>query len=336
MKEDPVAVLRRARQEAIDISDKASGRALYRLLKDAEDDLAYRITRHKALRPQGDGSFTRTQMEVTLRQIREVMKGVVRQMGPLIEGASEDAAGQASDGVAEYLNAAEAQFTGINTGLALDEAAMTDAARAGTKASVARRLMVEHPDGKGGGILQRYGFEVVRKFERELSLGVVTRKPFEEIKAALVDKSPFLQGAPRSWAERLTRTELMGSYNRGAHASMQKAQEEVGDMVRILVATFDERTGADSWNVHGQVRRLNEPFEYVRYDGEHEFFMTPPNRPLDREVVVAHRAAWPIPASFKPKDTSAVQARYAKEKRKFHGRPHVMSTVKLHPQPARA
>jgi hypothetical protein len=327
-KEDPLDVLRRARIDAIEISDKASGRALYRLLKDAEDDLAYRITRHKRLRPLGDGTYTREQMEVTIRQIRDVMASLVRRMGPMIAGASVDAAGSAAEGVVEYLGAAEAKYSGIVSGLAFDEAAMSDAAIAGTRASVLRRLMVEHPDGRGGGILQRYGFEVTRRFERELSVAVVSKKPFDEVREALVEQSPFLQGAPRSWAERLTRTELHGAYNRGAHEAMKRAEEDVGPMLRILVATFDGRTGPDSVNVHGEVRRMGEPFEYVAYDGEREHFMIPPNRPNDREVVVAHLARWPIPAGFRPKSDGEVETAYRRAGQKYRGRPRVMSTVR--------
>ena len=328
MSGSPADILSRARQEALEISDASSARALYKLLRDAEDDLAYRIAKHKQLRPLGDGTFTRAQMEVTLKQIREVTQTLVKRINPLVQDAANDASEASADGVHAYLNAAEKHFTGINQGLALDETAMTDAAMAGQKASVARRLMVEHPDGKGGGILQRYGFEVVRQFERQLAIGVATRKPFDEIREALVDKSPFLQGAPRSWAERLTRTEVFGAYSRGAHAAMQRAQEDIGDMVRILVATFDARTGADSYAVHGEVRGMNEPFEYVDYDGEHTTFMTPPNRPNDREVVVAHRKAWPIPDAFKPKSDGEVERKYKEQGRPYHGRPRVMSTVK--------
>lgn len=328
MADDPVAVLRRARQDAINITDKVSGRALYKILKSAEDDLAHRLENHRKMKPMGDGSFTRTQMEVTLRQIREVMRTVIDKLGIVIPDAAVGAAEEASDGVADYLRASEKAFTGINQPLALDEATMSDAAVAGTKASVVRRLMVEHPDGKGGGILQRYGYAVAEKFEKQLRTAVVTRKPFAEVRDAFVEESPFLQQAPQHWAERLTQTELFHAYNKGAHESMKVANAELGDMVRIVVATFDDRTGADSWNVHGEVRGLNEPFEYVDYDGEHTLFLVPPNRPRDREVVVAHRLSWPIPPAFRPKSTGEVEARYKKMKSKYHGRPHIMSTIR--------
>lgn len=328
MSADPLAVLRRSRAEAMQLSELTSARAVYRILSDAEAGLSRRIEAHRELRPMAEGSFTRNQMEVGLRQIREVLRDVVQKLGEEIPGQAQTAAGEAGADVARYLDAAERGFTGINQPLALDEAAMSDAALAGSKASVVRRLMVEHPDGRGGGILQRYGFSVAEQFEKTLQRAVMTRKPFDEVRAELVDKSPFLQKSPQFWAERLARTEMMAAYNRGGHAAMQRAQDELGDMVRILVAHFDDRTGADSYNVHGEVRRMNEPFEYVNGKGEHEHFLTPPNRPNDREIVVAHRMSWPIPDAFRPRTDSEVERAYEKQRAKYHGRPYVMSTVK--------
>jgi hypothetical protein len=326
---DPLAIFRRARVEALALADRTSGQALYRILKSAETDLAARLETHRALRPSMGKSFTRRQMELTLREIRFVLRSLVDRLGGYIPARAEVAARDASDGVARYLKAAEKQFTGIVQPLALDEAAMSDAAVVGANASVVRRLMVEHPDGKGGGILQRYGFSVAEKFEREMQSALVTRKPWDEVRASFVKASPFLQGAPKYWAERLTRTETFAAYNKGGQEAMKRAHEELGDMVRILVATFDNRTGADSWNVHGEVRGMNEPFEYVNWKGDHAHFMTPPNRPNDREVVVAHRMSWPVPAAFRPKSDADVQREYEKQKLKYHGRPAVMSTSRM-------
>jgi NAD:arginine ADP-ribosyltransferase len=335
VKATPADVLRIARADAARVSTESSGRALLRLLKDAEDDLAARIAKRRELVPFGpDGTFTSEQMRVTLTQLREVTRNLVKKLGPKIADSAEDVAGIAGKGVLTQLAASEREFRGINAALPIDEAATLDAAVDGSRASVLRRLMVEHPDGEGGGILQRYGFDVVRRFERQLSIAVATRKPFDEVKGALVDESPFLQGAPRFWAERIARTEMHGAFNRAAHKAMTRAEEDVGPMLRILVATFDERTAPDSWNVHGELRKASEPFEYVAYNGEHQAFMTPPNRPNDREVVVAHMAHWPIPEGLKPKSDAEVEKAYAKAKQKYHGRPKVMASVDLSKKPA--
>ena len=336
----PRDLLRIAQTDATSYAEGSEGaRALLELLARAQDDLNRRIAyRFSTVAEQAkdESTFTSDQLQVTMEQLLHVTKHLVKKLKKHVSLQALKAARKAAPATIAYLNAAEQRFTGINQVLALNEAKMFEAAVVGQDATVAHRLMAEHPDGKGGGILQRYGFEVVKKFERELRVGVITRKPFAEVREALVDESPFLQSHPRYWAERITRTEMMGGYNRGAHAAMKEANEELeGDMVRILVATFDERTGADSYNVHGEIRRMTEPFEYVNWEGEHEQFMAPPNRPQDREVVVAHRTTWPIPAAFKPKSTSEVAKVYARQKLKFHGRPDVMSTVKMPSTPRR-
>jgi hypothetical protein len=323
----PEALVARARAEALGIADREGSRAIYRLLKDAESDLAYRLHNHPRLKGKGGESFTYAQMQLSLVQVRDVLSQLANRMGPEIARRAEAAAGRSGEQVAEYIATAEKHYKGVATALPIEEAALTDAAVAGTKASVLRRLMVEDPSGKGNGILSRYGFATTQWFEKELSKGLATRKPMREIREALIEQSPFLQQAPAHWAERVARTELHYAMNKGAHNAMDRAQEELGDMVRILVATFDNRTAGDSYNVHGEIRRMHEPFEFVAYDGEHEHFMTPPNRPNDREVVIAHRTSWPIPEGMRPKTTGEVEARYRAEKRKFHGRPHKMSTV---------
>jgi hypothetical protein len=201
---------------------------------------------------------------------------------------------------------------------------MVDAAIQGTNASLLRRLVGEGAGAKPG-ILARYGAATIESFEQQLQLGLVAKKSFAEMKAALIEQSPFLQGAPASWAERIVRTETMGAYNRGAWEATREADTELGDVVKILSAVFDDRTGSDSYAVHGQIRRPNEAFEW--WDG---LYQHPPNRPNDRETVVTHRIAWKIPAYLRWRDSGAVAARWKAEKRK--GRPPerpMMTTVPL-------
>ena len=77
------------------------------------------------------------------------------------------------------------------------------------------------------------------------------------------------------------------------------AQDVPGDrMLKRLVATFDRVTGRDSVMLHGQRRPVREPF----YDGQRgRYFMAPPNRPNDREIVVGERERWRLaPEIFAP------------------------------------
>ena len=105
---------------------------------------------------------------------------------------------------------------------------------------------------------------------------------------------------------------------------MKQTQEVLGDVVKILVATFDNRTGWDSYQVHGQIRRPEEPFEWSKGS-----YMYPPNRPNDRETTITYRISWPLEAELEPMSDGEVEDRYHEQYPKGPGpgeRPN-MSTV---------
>ena len=180
---------------------------------------------------------------------------------------------------------------------------MIDRVSRGTEASVLRRLStsgtpqssMQEPHPAKQGILDRYGMNVIDSFEETLQMAMVTQMPWAEVREKIIENSPFLKnrrpgafdgkGDALVWAERIVRTETMYAYNAASWETSRQAQETLGDVIRILCATFDDRTGADSYAVHGQIRRTNEPFEY--WGGSK--FMHPPNRSNDREIVVDHR-----------------------------------------------
>lgn len=300
------------------IAEKVGGARVRAQLKEAEANLLERL---RLLDPGMAGTFTEVRMQATLAQVRHVLRVLRPNMGRAIVDTALEAADAAGGGVIRYLDSVDRGFRGAGSQpLALDEASMLDSARYGAKSSILRRLATSGDDVPGAeaiphqaklGVLDRYGVNVIGHFENELRVGLLARKPWEEVKASLVAKSPFLQGAPASWAERIVRTESMGAYNRAGFESMREADEQLGDMVKILSATFDDRTAADSYAVHGQIRRSEEPFE-TWYGA----MMHPPARPNDREVVVPHRISWPLPRYLSPKNRGEIVARWTKEKRK--------------------
>jgi Phage Mu protein F like protein len=313
------------RQQALDVASSTGRRALLRVLRQSGGALARRLHQAEGLRGKGAETFTEARMRASLAQVREVVRGLEDDLRDVLSDRAGEVAHKAGEGALGYLKAAEQAFRGVGSSpLALNEAMMLDAAAQGAKASLLRRLGTQGDPG----VLARYGEATVGEFERVLQQGVAQGKSTAEVRGELIEASPFLQGAPASWAERIARTELHGASNRAAHETHKAAQRELGDVVRIVSATFDDRTSWDSYNVHGEVRRVSEPFEYVTYDGEHELFLTPPNRPNDREIVVAHRLSWPVPQQLRPKGTGEVHARAVRDGlKKFPGRPRVMSTI---------
>lgn len=322
----PAEVLRRNLERAKEFGGRAGDTRVTLLLERAQRDLDRRLREAEGLGGPGADSFTAEQLRVTLAQVRSILAGFAGDLRDEIVDRGRRAAGQAAGGVVRYLDGAERRFSGINQGLQIREAAVFDRAVSGASASILRRLGSDPRDPASPGILARYGMQVVGKFEETLQQRFLARKPWAEVRADLISKSPFLKDAPLYWAERIVRTEVMGAHGVSSWEAIRAVDDQVGGMLKVLCASFDDRTSADSYAYHGQIRRPDEPFE--KWGGG--LYMHPPNRPNDRETVVPHRVTWPLPKALEPKSDAEVAARWAKEGRKGSPPPRpLMSTVDL-------
>lgn len=312
MTHHPAETLRKNRERATSLAARAGSERTKKLLLKAQKDLTRRLLEAQGLRGPGAESFTVVQLRVTLEQVRDVLRHLKGGLHGAVTDTGKVAAEAAAQGTLTYLQEQEQKFRGITSQpLALDQAAIVDQAVSGTESSMLRRLASDPNDPRGRGILDRYGDAVVGDFEDALRLKYVARQPWEMVRANLVSQSSFLQGAPAHWAERIVWFESMFASNQSNLITLRQADRELGDMVKILSATFDNRTAADSYAVHGQIRRTSEPFETWQGQVQH-----PPARPNDREVVVPHRTSWPIPAYLEPRSAAEVSARWTKDGRK--------------------
>lgn len=318
-KVDPADTLRRNRRAALDLAEKVGGKKVLALLQDSAAELSERLRAAKL--GAGRDSFTATKLNVSLLQVKDVTRVLAGRMKGLLVEQAEKAADDAAGHLLDYMGRAERSFRGTAAqGLRLKEASVFDRAKEGARASVLRRIATSgEPDAAPEtfeevpakmGVLQRYGVETVEAFEEAMQRSMVTGASWAEARDALIAESPFLEGQPKFWAERLVRTETMGSYNRAGWEAVRAADDELGDMCKILSAVFDDRTGWDSYQVHGQIRLPDQAFEW---DGG--AYMTPPNRPNDREVVVPHRIAWPLPPYLKWRSDAEVLAAYARQRK---------------------
>lgn len=317
----------RARTFAQEAGDKAA----LKLLTAAQKDLEKGIRQAEGLRGPGKDSFTAAQKRATLRQVTSVLQRLQRGMKDAVVEHGTKAAEEGAEGTARYLATADAAFRGVGTQpLALKTARMLAAARGGSEASILRRLAGDDEHPAQGGILQRYGMDVVGHFEQQLQKGLVARKSLEEMRQDITERSPFLQEAPAFWGRRIVRTELAGALNRGHWEGIRAAHAQLGDCVKILSAVFDDRTAADSYATHGQIRRPDEAFETWYGLMQH-----PPDRSNDRGIVVPHRLVWPIPPYLEWKTDEEVfqrwqleQPKKSKVKREMPERP-LMTTIPL-------
>jgi hypothetical protein len=154
--------------------------------------------------------FSEAQMRTTLAQVRATLDS----MQPGFKGAlvttTTEAISPAVEGTARYLREMDRAFKGVGTQpLAIDTAAMLDTAKMGTEASVLRRIAADPNNPGRPGVIERYGSAVIGNFETALQQRFLQRQPWEVARQALISESPFLQGAPAHWAERVVRTECL-------------------------------------------------------------------------------------------------------------------------------
>lgn len=134
--------------------------------------------------------------------------------------------------------------------------------------------------------LARWGAEISDKFRQEIAKSMVLGEGWLPATERLRKIAKGRVKAADWMLSRIARTEMSNVYNAAAVASMAE-QDSPGDrMYKKLVATFDSRTGVDSVMLHGQTVPVDQPF-YDAYFGKE--YMYPPNRPNDREIVVAWR-----------------------------------------------
>lgn len=323
---DPLTILKATRKDAIDLAFGKGVRETVKLLKRSERELQQRL---RAIGARGDGTFTEAQVRATLAQIQAVLAPLELGLKKVVTSAGTESAEEAADQAVKYMTAAQRKYRGINQPLAINEARVLDRAVMGTKSSILHRLS---GDKKKPGILQRYNDGVIQRFEESLQQRFIQKKPWDDVRNELIAESPFLQSVPGHWAERIVRTEVMAAHNRSGWEAMRAADQELdGGMLKILSATFDNRTGADSYAVHGQIRKVSEAFSDWTHKYQH-----PPNRSNDREVVVPHSLDWPIPPELKWKSDGEVRAAWIRNGRKGSPpRRPKMTTVPLSKFPKR-
>ena len=280
---------------------RARARELLELLADADRDLERRLQREAERFGGRTARATGATMEQYQAQIQAVTARVQERLGGVVTGSATDAAAESVRRTSTLMTRLEQRFTGIARPIRLDEA---------VSLRLQPSLLNRHATS-----VDRYGESMIRTFRREMSAGILAGDtqhqlmqrlvglagPRGDVSLRAVEMQPGMvvrlaeEFIPeglfvryRSWAWRIVRTETAHAQNAAAVESIVAARDEFPDMQKKILATFDNRTAADSVAVHGQVRPVDQPFE----DGAGRVYMYPPARPNDREVVIPWRPAW--------------------------------------------
>lgn len=198
-----------------------------------------------------------------------------------------------SHGIEEY-SKLEKHFTGTTPVLPIDKAAAQRGLVRDLNSSLLKRYQL---------VSKTWTSQTIQNVEQALSLGTLTQKPMEKIIDDVMGKTGVMSDE-RYKAERIVRTETANAHNASKFQAMQRTKEDLEvPLHKKLIETIDDRTGDDSFIIHGQSVPIDQPFAY-KYKKRGVWvvkqYMYPPNRPNDRAVVIPWDPEWPETDREKP------------------------------------
>ena len=277
------SVIKLHRQQLIGLMEKRGVGKLRALYADAQADVQRKL---RALARTGRGNtFTAHHYRMVLVQIKDGIDQIEQAIARHLGREARSAGLLAHRQVIAEIKAGSKTFAGHAPVLRAEQAAVAKGLYDNVEPSLIRRHQAS---------ARRYGPEVTRAVEHQMALSMTSGDNVGEA----IDRVQDTISGERWRAERIVRTEMSYSFGVVKQASMEAVQQEVPRMQKRLVATWDDRTGDDSKQLDGQTVDVNKPFVWHVKDskglptGKVVYYMQPPNRPQDRECVIAWRPEW--------------------------------------------
>lgn len=256
-------------------------RGLNHLYRQARADIVERLGRYATSTSPSDAATLRAMLDQVDTVMEQLGSAIERQLKSQGRTAQELAARQS---IAEYQKL-ENYYRGTTPVLDLDAPAVFGGMIDKVEPSLLRRYRLQ---------TQSWTIGAIRQSEKILTQQSMIGRPLFETVSTLTDALD----TERWKAERIVRTELSYAAGVQKQQAMEDTAKELGvqrQLQKKWIETFDDRTGDDSFLMHGQTVGVSEPFTWKRRkSGGWEIvkIMGSPNRPNDRSTVIPWDPEW--------------------------------------------
>lgn len=138
--------------------------------------------------------------------------------------------------------------------------------------------------------VQSYNESLRNSFQSSLTQSLIQQKSWSQ---AVYDMESVFD--MKEWElARIVRTELHGIYNISKMRGFGTIKQDyVPDLMKTLYHPMDSRTGQDSIQMAKEnlIVPIDSPFSFT-YKGKTRTFMTPPDRPNDRAILIPYRPSF--------------------------------------------
>ena len=247
-------------------------RKLVKIYKDAFKDLISDLSRQEpGTMDEARLKATLAQVSSTLKIIEQIARGrTAKSTALLIRESARDTAGE--------INSLEKKFGELTTTIPVD----------------AIMLAVKDSSfliNRYNASINVYNDTIRADIQRELTKSIVKRENYTAAKRGV---ARILGQWPGWKAARIARTELHNIYNSSKITAMVNTRDKyIPGLMKTVIIPMDNRTENDS----KYLKKLNlivpieKPFKY-KWDGKVREFVSPPDRPNDRSILVPVKKTW--------------------------------------------
>lgn len=222
-------------------------------------------------------SFTAQQLRGTLLQVELAIEAMNQGLRSEMVSAGNLTADAGVTDLVEELQSFEEHFTGAVVPINVNAALI---------ANEANDFLIN----KYQASLDAYSEALRAQITGSLTSAIIGEMPYAE---TVQNIGKFFLG--EEWKiHRIARTELHHTYAMGKLMTMkQLVGDQVPDLMKTLYHPMDSRTAADSKYVDrlNLIVPVSQPFRY-KWKGELREYMTPPDRPNDRSILIPYRPTW--------------------------------------------
>lgn len=224
-----------------------------------------------------DETFTGQQQAAVLVQVDAAIAAINGSLKIGMGDAAEESAFRGARDLIREVRLFSKQFEGVATPLNIDAAVV---------ALDTKNFLINQYETS----INSYSEDLRAQITRNLGELSLQKLPFDTM---IKKMSKFFIG--EEWKlRRVARTELHNVYNKGKLNAMTRTKEEfIPDLMKALIHALDTRTGDDSKLLRKLDLKvpIDKPFIF-NFRGKKRVFMSPPDRPNDRSILVPYRKEW--------------------------------------------
>lgn len=229
----------------------------------------------------GSGTFTEAQLNSVITQLELGIEALNAQLDGETALGSDLLSEQSAEDAVKEMNRFEKEFSGVSLNIPVD--AVLSSLDQGNLLLNRYRSSIE-----------TYNEGLRDNVQRELTQAVIQRTSYLQAVQKVGELFPHLR-SPIAWqVQRIVRTELHGVYNVSKMGSLEKIRDDYApDLKKALIHPMDARTAKDSKALAAlnPIVDIDKPFRF-KWRGVERVFMSPPDRPNDRSILVPYRQDW--------------------------------------------